>query len=143
MKELYAEKLTVGYGKTPVVSDIDFSAESGKLLCIIGPNGAGKSTVLKTVTKRLAALSGAVFVGDAALSGISPRALAKRLSVMLTDRADPELLTCFDVVSAGRYPYTNMFGRLSSADRAATCAALPEAAASTFTLVSPPLGVFV
>ena len=34
----------------------------------------------------------------------------------MTDRIDPELMTCQDVVSHGRYPYTGLRARLSARD---------------------------
>ena len=36
---------------------------------------------------------------------------------MLTERIDPELMTCEQVVAMGRYPYTNHFGSLTPGDR--------------------------
>ena len=39
------------------------------------------------------------------------------MSVVLTDRIEPELMTCWEVVAAGRYPYTNHFGKLSREDQ--------------------------
>lgn len=43
--------------------------------------------------------------------------LAKRLSVVLTERVRPELMTCYDVAASGRYPYTGRFGMLTALDR--------------------------
>ncbi len=41
--------LTVAYNDNPVVWDVDFDVEPGKVTAIVGPNGAGKSTMLKAV----------------------------------------------------------------------------------------------
>lgn len=38
------------------------------------------------------------------------------MSVMLTERIKPELMTCRDIVAAGRYPYTGRLGVLSPED---------------------------
>ena len=46
------------------------------------------------------------------------------MSVMLTERIAPELMTCFDVVASGRYPYTNRFGQLTPHDREVTLESL-------------------
>ena len=35
----------------------------------------------------------------------------------MTERTQPELMTCFDVAAMGRYPHTGRFGTLSEADR--------------------------
>ena len=42
---------------------------------------------------------------------------AMALAVVLTERIRPDLMTCFEFVSAGRYPYTGSFGMLTSHDR--------------------------
>jgi branched-chain amino acid transport system ATP-binding protein len=38
-----------GYGRLPVLFDINFSVAPGELVAVLGPNGAGKSTLLKTI----------------------------------------------------------------------------------------------
>jgi len=38
-----------GYGRLPVLFDINFSIAPGELVAVLGPNGAGKSTLLKTI----------------------------------------------------------------------------------------------
>ena len=45
------------------------------------------------------------------------RELAQKLSIVTTERINPELMTCWDVVSTGRYPYTGRLGLLSQEDR--------------------------
>ncbi len=46
---LEIESLRAGYGRLPVLFDIDLSVDQGEVLAIVGPNGAGKSTLLKSV----------------------------------------------------------------------------------------------
>jgi ABC-type multidrug transport system, ATPase component len=41
------EHLTGGYGKKPVIKDLNFELEKGEIVCLIGLNGAGKSTTIK------------------------------------------------------------------------------------------------
>ena len=46
MKEHFlcgAQGLAIGYGKTPLLSDICLGVQPGQILTLIGPNGAGKS----------------------------------------------------------------------------------------------------
>ncbi|MGN1069582.1 MAG: ABC transporter ATP-binding protein [Candidatus Fimadaptatus sp.] len=112
-----ARGLVVGYDGVPLIRDIEITLERGEILTLIGPNGSGKSTILKTITRQLAALGGTVVIGRDELGRMSYRALATRMSVMLTERISPELMTCFDVVASGRYPYTNRFGQLTPDDR--------------------------
>ena len=67
------EKMSVGYGKRPLIEQIEIGLNKGEILTLIGPNGAGKSTVLKSIAKQLALLDGTVYSQNdiAALLGIS------------------------------------------------------------------------
>ena len=55
MKKYYfkAEKLRVGYGKQPLIENIEICLEKGEILTLIGPNGAGKSTLLRLLLGEL------------------------------------------------------------------------------------------
>ncbi len=44
---LHIEDLTVSYGDTPALWDIDLDIPPGVMCAIVGPNGAGKSTLIK------------------------------------------------------------------------------------------------
>ncbi len=111
-----ADKLTVGYGKKIIADNIEFSVQRGKILTLIGPNGAGKSTVLKTLAGYLKKLGGRVVIDGESSDKYSEKEMAKKLSVVLTERIKPELMTCREVVETGRYPYTGSFGILSEND---------------------------
>ena len=111
------EHLSVGYSGKVLIHDINIAVERGEILTLIGPNGSGKSTILKTITKHLEKIAGVVSIEKNSISKWSNKELAKRLSVMLTDRINPELMTCEQVVAMGRYPYTNHFGSLTPEDR--------------------------
>lgn len=109
--------LCVGYGGKPLVRDIDIRLKSGEICALIGPNGAGKSTILRSITRHLAPLAGTVMIGGEDVRAMSYAELSKKLSVVLTERIRPEMMTCYDVVASGRYPYTDRFGRLTKRDR--------------------------
>ena len=110
------EQMTVGYGGKPLIKDIEIKVKKGGILTLIGPNGSGKSTILKSITKHLAIISGVVYIGEESLNALSHREMATRMSVVLTERIQPEMMTCGDVVASGRYPYTNNFGKLTEQD---------------------------
>lgn len=111
------ENLTVGYDRKPLIRDINISLDRGKILTLIGPNGAGKTTILKTLTRQIPPISGSVFLNEEFITGMTANAFAKLTAVVLTGRETPELMSCEEVVSMGRYPYTGWFGTLSEADR--------------------------
>ena len=114
---LCTENLSAGYRGRAVVSDVNFSLQRGEIIALIGPNGTGKSTILKTVSGQLAPLSGTVYVGGKDLCMLTEKERARAMSLMMTERVNPELMTCSDVISLGRYPYTGITGRLDDHDR--------------------------
>lgn len=113
----HTDKLTVGYNGKPLIKDIEMKLNRGEILTLIGPNGAGKSTILKSITRQLKTISGAVYLDKEKMNKMTDREVSRKLSVVLTDRMRPELMTCEDVVSAGRYPYTGTLGILSAKDK--------------------------
>ncbi len=119
-----ADALVVGYGGKPLIRDIDVRLRAGEILVLIGPNGAGKTTILSSITRQIEPIAGTVYIGKDDVKSMNALALARRMSVVLTERIRPELMTCFDVAAAGRYPYTGRFGTLSDQDREAVYSAL-------------------
>ena len=111
------DALSVGYDTVTVLKNIALSLEPGEMVSLIGPNGSGKTTLLKSVARQLEPLSGAVYLDGREIHTLSLPRLAREVSVLLTERIRPELMTCRDVVAAGRYPYTGKFGVLGDRDR--------------------------
>lgn len=118
MNEIIMElkELNSGYDGRCIVGDVNLKVRSGEILTLIGPNGAGKSTLLKTITGSLNKISGSICIDMTELKDMSAIKLAQSMSVVLTDRINPELMTVRDIVSMGRYPYTGFFGKLSPDD---------------------------
>lgn len=114
---LYTARLAVGYGGKPLIENICLHVRRGEIMTLIGPNGGGKSTILKTLARQLAPMMGAVYLDKQALGQMAEKELAQRLAIVTTERIDPELMTCRDIVSTGRYPYTGRLGLLRAEDR--------------------------
>ena len=113
---LETKDLSVGYNKTAMIHDINIGIEKGEIVTLIGPNGAGKSTILKSITRQLELIAGTVTIQNEDLHAISYKNLATKMAVVLTDRMKPELMTCYEVVATGRYPYTGRLGILTKED---------------------------
>ncbi len=111
------EKMAVGYGGKALIENISLHVRRGEIMTLIGPNGSGKSTILKSIIKQLGLIRGAVFLDGRDMARMTEAEIATRLSVLMTERIRPELMTCEDVVSTGRYPYTGRLGILSAEDR--------------------------
>lgn len=108
--------LTVGYNKIPVISNMNLEIDKGEIVALIGPNGAGKSTILKSMSRSLDIISGQIYLDGRKLGEYSYKELSKKMAVILTDKIKSELLTCRDIVSTGRYPYTGRLGLLTAED---------------------------
>ena len=112
----YTEGLSVGYHGVPLIKNIELRLRKGEILTLIGPNGAGKTTILKSIIKQLEPVGGAAYLDGREIGLLTGKELSEKLSVVLTERVRPELMTCRDVVATGRYPYTCRFGVLSRED---------------------------
>jgi len=115
----YTEGFAVGYHGVPLIQNIEIQLKRGEILTLIGPNGAGKTTILKSIIKQLEPIGGAVYLDKSSMQEMTGKELSKKMSVVLTERVRPELMTCEDVVATGRYPYTGKFGVLSEQDHQA------------------------
>ncbi len=115
------DQLSIGYRRrreVVVAAHLCLSLTDGELVCLIGPNGAGKSTLIRTLAGMQKPLSGRVLLRGHDISQLTPMALARMLSVVLTDRIDPGMLTAREVVALGRHPHTGWDARLTDRDQA-------------------------
>lgn len=49
MSLLELNKVTAGYGQTPVLFDVDLTINKGDMVCLLGRNGVGKTTLLRSI----------------------------------------------------------------------------------------------
>ncbi|MCI0388887.1 MAG: ABC transporter ATP-binding protein, partial [Acidobacteria bacterium] len=132
-----ARSLTIGYKlsrkETKVVAEnINASLRAGELVCLLGPNGAGKSTLMRTMAGMQKPLGGEVRLDGGNIHELPARELAKRLSVVLTERISVGAMTSYALVALGRYPHTNWAGTLSDRDHQAIQQALRTTGAAEF-----------
>ena len=118
---LKAQNLTVGYSskkeQKQVLSGLNLELAEASLTCLLGPNGSGKSTLIRTLTQIQKPLTGTVQLSGQDLGSYSAKALAKKVSLVLTDRTAPGNLTAYALVSLGRFPYTSWMGTLNQSDQ--------------------------
>ena len=74
---LECKRLTAGYGKTPVLEDIDLTIGEGEIVTLVGANGAGKSTLVKTISGLLRAMGGEIWFGGTRVDILAPSARLK------------------------------------------------------------------
>lgn len=116
MEILKTSSLSIGYDNKTVVSDINVTLNEGDIIALVGPNGAGKSTLFKTFSTHIKPVGGKIELFGKDLMSYTPKERAKMLGIVLTERPDDMFLKVSDVVAAGRYPYTGMFGKLNEND---------------------------
>jgi ABC-type Mn2+/Zn2+ transport system ATPase subunit len=102
------DRVTLGYGRRVVLSNLEFEIPNGDFLGLVGPNGAGKTTILRAILGTLKPLSGTVSVRQGLRFGYVPQ----RDSV---DYAFP--LRVLDVVLMGRYDRIGLGRRPKRDDR--------------------------
>ncbi len=115
------KNLSVGYNagrnKRTVLPNISLEAPRGSLIALVGANGTGKSTLLKTLAGLQPPLQGDIEIQGRHLLQYSRPELARKLSFVGTHYDMHAMMRVHQVVSYGRYPYTNIVGRLHESDR--------------------------
>jgi|SRR5690554_3068750 len=118
---LRGEEVAIGYqkGKTIhwVAEDLSFSLKRGQLTCLLGPNGVGKSTLIKAILGQNLPIKGKILFQGEPIKTLDANALARKVSVVLTDRISPGNLTVRQLVGLGRIPFTNWLGTIGKEDR--------------------------
>jgi iron complex transport system ATP-binding protein len=117
---IQTQALSIGYktkSETKIIAkDINLALSKGKLIALVGENGIGKSTLLKTLTGIIPPIQGEIALLNKPLQSYKPLALAKELSIVLTEKLPPSNLTVYEIIALGRQPYTNWLGNLTSED---------------------------
>ncbi len=110
------ENLSIGYD-SDLIRDICIEVVPGKIVTLIGPNGSGKTTLLKTLTGELSERGGVIYLNGKPKSDMSAYDIARSMSMVMTEKIKPELMTCREAVEVGRYSYTGKLGILSAEDK--------------------------
>ena len=121
-KVISLENAAIGYkwkSKTEYIvkSAMSVYALKGELVAVIGENRVGKSTLLKTIVGFQPPVSGDFRIIGKQISSYREKELALLMSFVSTEIIRVSNLSVFDLVSLGRYPYTNWFGKLLDEDR--------------------------
>lgn len=116
MVRLFTEELNIGYGENSIIKNISIQIPDQQITTIIGPNGCGKSTLLKAMTRIISYQSGAVILDGKKIAEENTQDLARKLAILPQNPDSAKGLTVGELVSYGRFPYQNGFGRLTKRD---------------------------
>jgi iron complex transport system ATP-binding protein len=108
--------LTVGFSHKKILEELSGEIKPGELIALMGINGVGKSCFLKTITGLNSKLSGDLKVNGKNFEHLTPLELAKSLAVVLTEKINIDYLRVSELVTLGRSPHTNFWGKTSSED---------------------------
>lgn len=114
---LKIEDLSLGYLPERVLLDrISAGAIQGEIVALVGRNGTGKSTLLRTIAGRQLQIGGEIYLQNREIKNYTPTELARLLTFAGTGNQFIQNLTVYELVSMGRHPYTNWWGRLQEKD---------------------------
>jgi iron complex transport system ATP-binding protein len=113
-------QLSIGYStrkeKQVVAEGLTASLKRGQMTCLLGANGTGKSTLMRTMCGFLKPLAGSMIIDGNDVMTTDEKAMARLISVVLTDRVDVPNATVEEIVGLGRSPYTGFLGRMNNDD---------------------------
>lgn len=135
-KILSLNLLKIGYvsgsSRTVLLPPLNASAKKGELIAVIGRNGIGKSTLLRTMTGLQEPLGGEIYYDGRGIRGYSRTDLARKVGYISTETVKATNMRVYDLVSLGRYPHTNWFGKISLIDHEKILDALEKTSMSAF-----------
>ncbi|OLO39324.1 ABC transporter [Alkalihalophilus pseudofirmus] len=113
---LETESLTLGYGDTIIIEDLNLQIPKGKITVFIGGNGCGKSTLLRSLARLLKPKTGSIVLDGTSIQQMQTKEIAKQLAVLPQGPEAPEGLSVLQLVKQGRYPYQNWLKQWSDED---------------------------
>jgi iron complex transport system ATP-binding protein len=106
--------VTKQYGSKKVIDRVNLSIAKGKITSFIGPNGAGKSTLLSMISRLTAKDEGEIYIDGVEIGQCKSNELAKKISILKQSNHIGIRLTIRELVSFGRFPYSQ--GNLTKED---------------------------
>src|SRR5699024_3457613 len=102
------------YNKKTVVEDVYVKIEKGTITSFIGPNGEGKSTLISMISRLIAKDNGEITIDGKDITKVKDNDMAKKISILKQSNAINLKLTIRELVSFGRFPYSQ--GKLKTED---------------------------
>ncbi len=82
---LKLEDISVAYGDTQVIWDVNIEVEEGEIVTLLGPNGAGKTTLMKTICGLVTPKSGKIIFKGEELLKVNPWDRPKKGVVLIPE----------------------------------------------------------
>ncbi|WP_417279293.1 urea ABC transporter ATP-binding subunit UrtE [Celeribacter sp.] len=99
---LDVKNLSLHYGGSQILYDVDISAEAGKVTCVMGTNGVGKTSLLKAISGTHPRSGGSMMLNGEDVGRVPAHDLAKKgLAVVPQGRMIFPLLTVKENLESG------------------------------------------
>ena len=96
---LEARHISLSYGNTPVLRDVNLKIEPGEFFALLGPSGSGKSTLLRLIAGFNRHQSGELLVDGKDITGVAPH--ARNIGMVFQNYALWPHMTVWDNVAFG------------------------------------------
>ena len=110
------QNLSCGYGDYAVQKYINFTLESGEILCVLGPNGSGKSTLFRSLIGLQPPLDGQVFIDNSNISKWSQRKRSSHIAYVSQRATTNFPYRVSEIVELGRLNRIGIAGQPTDAD---------------------------
>lgn len=99
------KRLTLSYGETIIIDELNLEIPKGEITIFIGSNGCGKSTLLRSLARLLKPTTGDILLDNQAIQSMQTKQIARQMAILPQGPQAPEGLTVLQLVKQGRYPY--------------------------------------
>ena len=105
--QIHCEKVSFfGTGRSIILNEVSFQAESRQVLGIIGPNASGKSSLLRCLAGLKRPDLGKIVLDGIDISSLALQERARKISYLPANPSIAWPISVMEAVSLGRYPHS-------------------------------------
>ncbi|MEH7109209.1 ABC transporter ATP-binding protein [Bacillus sp. JJ1764] len=116
MNAIETKNLSISYGETLIINELNVNIPIGEITVFIGANGCGKSTLLRSLARLLKPKTGAILLEGKEIAKHSTKEIARKMAILPQSPTAPEGITVMQLVKQGRYPHQSWLRQWSEQD---------------------------